>query len=75
MEKDENIHPTKGAALAMKARFALYMGDYEIAAQAAKACMDLKLYSLNPTMLNFSKQSTKLNDEKVFVIPRPLKTK
>ncbi len=33
--QDENIHATKGAALAMKARFALYMGDYEI---AAKSC-------------------------------------
>ena len=70
--KDENIHPTKGAALAMKARFALYMGDYEIAAQAAKACMDLKLYSLEPDYAKLFKQSTKLNDEKVFVIPRSI---
>ncbi|WP_417008576.1 RagB/SusD family nutrient uptake outer membrane protein [Bacteroides congonensis] len=68
----ENIHATKGAALAMKARFALYMGDYEIAAQAAKACMDLKLYSLEPDYAKLFKQSTKLNDEKVFVIPRSI---
>ena len=27
---------TKGAALAMKARFALYMGDWELAAESAK---------------------------------------
>lgn len=68
----ENIHATKGAALAMKARFALYMGDYEIAAQAAKACMDLKLYSLEPDYAKLFKQSTKLNDEKIFVIPRSI---
>ena len=61
---------TKGAALAMKARFALYMGDYEIAAKAAKDCMDLELYSLEPDYAKLFRQSTKLNDEKVFVIPR-----
>ena len=31
----------------MKARFALYMGDWEIAADAAKKCMDLGLYKLH----------------------------
>jgi hypothetical protein len=34
---------TKGAALAMKARIALYMGDWATAKTAAKACMDLDL--------------------------------
>lgn len=38
---------TKGAALALKARYALYFGDYEIAATAAKACMDLGIYKLH----------------------------
>lgn len=70
--QDENIHATKGAALAMKARFALYMGDYEIAAKAAKDCMDLELYSLEPDYAKLFRQSTKLNDEKVFVIPRSI---
>lgn len=38
---------TKGAALGMKARAALYNGDYAIAAAAAKACMDLGEYELH----------------------------
>ena len=32
-----SLRATKGAALALKARFALYMGDWEIAADAAKS--------------------------------------
>jgi len=39
---------TKGAALAMKARIALYNNDWEIAKNAAKACMDLGVYKLYP---------------------------
>ncbi|MDD4515028.1 RagB/SusD family nutrient uptake outer membrane protein [Massilibacteroides sp.] len=38
---------TKGAALAFKARIALRNGDYETAATAAKACMDLNVYKLH----------------------------
>lgn len=38
---------TKGAALAYKARYALYNGDFEIAAKAAKDCMDLGIYILH----------------------------
>ncbi|MCE5178270.1 MAG: RagB/SusD family nutrient uptake outer membrane protein [Porphyromonadaceae bacterium] len=38
---------TKGAALAFKARIALWNGDYETAATAAKACMDLNVYKLH----------------------------
>src|SRR4030095_3903652 len=37
---------TKGAALAFKARAALYAGRNQIAADAAKAVMDLGTYSL-----------------------------
>lgn len=40
--------PTQGAALGFKARFALCAGDYQIAADAAKACMNLGVYSLHP---------------------------
>jgi hypothetical protein len=39
---------TKGAALALKARAALWDGRYDVAAQAAKAVMDLSVYSLEP---------------------------
>lgn len=38
---------TKGAALAFKARIALRCGDYETAAAASKACMDLGVYKLH----------------------------
>ena len=68
----EAIHATKGAALAMKARFALYMGDYAVAEQAAKQCIDLGIYSLEPDYAKLFKQSTKVNPEKVFVLPRSI---
>ncbi len=66
------VHFTKGAALAMKARFALYFGDYETAAKSAKACMDLGIYSLEPDYGKLFLQSTKENPEKIFVIPRSI---
>lgn len=63
---------SKGAALAMKARFALYFGDYEIAAECAKACIDLGVYSLEPNYAKLFLQSTHENPEKIFVIPRSI---
>lgn len=47
--------PTKGAALGFKARFALCAGDYQIAADAAKACMDLGVYELHENYLDLFK--------------------
>lgn len=38
---------TQGAAYAYKARYALYNGEYQLAADAAKDCMDLHAYSLH----------------------------
>ena len=67
-----STHFTKGAALAMKARFALYFGDFELAAKAAKECIDLGVYSLEPDYAKLFLQSTRENPEKVFVIPRSL---
>lgn len=37
---------TKGAAYAMKARVALYYSKWDVAAAAAKSCMDLGIYEL-----------------------------
>ena len=68
----EAEHFTKGAAYAMKARFALYMSDWEIAAKAAKDCMDLGIYSLEADFSILFLQSTKSNPEKIFVIPRSI---
>lgn len=65
-------HATRGAALAMKARFALYMGDWEVAAKAAKDCMDLGLYSLASDYGSVFLQSTGPIPEKIFVIPRSI---
>lgn len=68
----EHAHPTQGAAMAMKARFALYMGDWEVAAKAAKDCMDLNVYSLASDYGSVFLQSTGVIPEKVFAIPRSI---
>ena len=61
---------TKGSALAMKARFALYMGDWAEVVDATEKCMDLGIYSLNPDFGEVFLQNTKQIPEKIFVIPR-----
>lgn len=43
----DNGRATKGAALALKARAALYAGRYAVAAAAAKAVIDMGGYALN----------------------------
>ena len=63
---------TKGAALALKARLALYMGDFKLAADAAKACIDLAEYSLHPTYASLFLQTTKNSREVVFGFPRSI---
>ncbi|MEZ3520992.1 MAG: RagB/SusD family nutrient uptake outer membrane protein [Muribaculaceae bacterium] len=58
---------TKGAALAMKARFALWFGDYDICAAAAKECMELDVYRLHP---DYGEYFHARNDkESIFVLP------
>lgn len=66
---------TKGAALALKARFALYMGDFETAATAAKACMDLGQYSLHSDFADLFLSKTKRSGESIFVLPRSIALK
>lgn len=61
---------TKGAALAMKSRIALYMGDYEVARDAAKACIDLGVYELYPKYEDVFAKKTGLSKEVIFAIPR-----
>lgn len=67
-----HIHATKGAALAMKARYALYMHDFNIAETCAKACIDLGVYSLYPSYSELFLQQTKNVSEKIFVLPRSI---
>lgn len=69
---DELRHATKGAALAMKARIALYQGDYAVARNAAKACMDLGVYSLHPNFGELFLSKTKDSPEMIFAIPRSI---
>lgn len=61
---------TKGAALALKARIALYMGDWITCKNAAKACIDLGVYKLHSNYQNLFLSSTKKSDEIIFANPR-----
>ncbi len=63
---------TKGAAYAFKARYALYSGDWDIAADAAKKCMDLGAYELYSDYATLFLPSTKQSKELVFGSPRSL---
>lgn len=67
---DENKLATKGSALAMKARIALAMGDWAIARDAAKACMDLGIYELYPDYGELFLAGTRNPKELVFGLPR-----
>jgi len=60
---------TKGAALAFKARIALYMGDYAIARDAAKACVELGTYKLFPDYETLFLAKTKNSIETIFAVP------
>lgn len=69
-EYSNKMRATKGAALALKARYALYFGDYEIAAETAKECINLGIYSLHP---NYGELFlTKNAAESIFLLPRSL---
>lgn len=58
----------KGAALALKARLALTMEDWEIARDAAKACIDLNVYDLAPDYGALFREKTMDNGEFIFAI-------
>lgn len=61
-----NLRATKGAALAMKARVAMFFGDWAIARDAAKACMDLGVYELHSDYATLFLSKTKNPKELVF---------
>lgn len=63
---------TKGAALAFKARTALYMQDWALARDAAKACMDLGVYSLHPDFAEYFLTKTRNSNETIFALPQSL---
>lgn len=61
---------TKGAALALKARIAMFYGDWAIARDASKACIDLGVYELASDFGTLFLQTTKNPKELIFGIPR-----
>lgn len=63
---------TKGAALAMKARIALHMGDWATAASSAKAVMDLGTYQLHSDFGDLFLTKTKNSAEAIFSLPRSI---
>lgn len=67
---NELAFPTKGAAYAMKARIANYMGDWEVGKNAAQACIDLNKYELYPNYRDLFLSKTRKTVETIFSIPR-----
>lgn len=61
---DDKSGATKGAALALKSRIALFNKRYAAAAEAAKSLMDLKAYSLHKNITElFQYSGQRLNNE------------
>lgn len=60
---------TKSAALGIKARIALYMGDYVIARDAAKAVIDLGIHSLHSNYEVLFHKASANHSEIIFSIP------
>src|SRR5690606_6197827 len=61
---------TKGAALALKARIALYSEDWTTARDAAKACMELGAYSLFSDFEKLFLSSAGFTSENIVSIPQ-----
>lgn len=63
---------TKGAALALKARTALYLGKWDIARDAANAVMQLgtAVYDLNPSYRDLFLKAGETSKELIVSIPR-----
>lgn len=60
---------TRGAALTLKARIALYNQQYELAAEAAKAVMDLNQYQIYPDYEQLFKHAGSRSSEVILDIP------
>ncbi len=63
---------TKGAAMALKARIALQVGDFATAKDAASACIELGIYSLHPDYSSMFLSKTKQSPESIFLLPRSI---
>ncbi len=63
---------TKGTALGIKARIALYMSDYASARDASKAVMDLKVHSLFPDYRTLFTKEGENSSELIFSLPQSI---
>ena len=61
---------TQGFAYGMKARFALYSGDYAVARDAAKAVIDLQTYSLDPDYRELFLKAGAGSPELIYFVPQ-----
>ncbi len=61
---------TKGVALGMKARFAIAMNDWTVAADAAKKVIDLQAYALYPSYRNLFLRAGQHSSEIILSFPR-----
>ncbi len=61
---------TKGAALAVKARTALYLGKWQIAKEASEAVMQLATYSLHDSYSQLFVKAGESSKELIISIPR-----
>ena len=62
-QSNERGRITQGAAYSMKARIALYSGDYSTAKAAAKSVIDLNVYKLHPSYRNLFTYSGQYSPE------------
>ena len=69
-DSNNQLRATKGGAMAFKARAAIYLHDYEIARDASKACMDLKVYELHSNYGDYFLSKTRRSKETIFALPR-----
>lgn len=63
---------SKGAALGIKARTALYMGDFAVARDAAKAVIDLGVHTLYPNYQNLFLKAGENSSEIIFSLPQSI---
>lgn len=63
---------TKSAALGIKARIALYMGEYATARDASKAVMDLKLHTLFPDYRTLFTKEGENSSEIILSLPQSI---
>ncbi|GAB3985518.1 RagB/SusD family nutrient uptake outer membrane protein [Spirosoma daeguense] len=61
---------TKGVALGAKARIALYMNKWDVARSAAKAVMDLGVYSLHKNYAELFLKAGQTSPEIIFSLPQ-----